>query len=65
MKKTPIFALIAVIIGVIIFSSFMISQNDGSDETEAVVENEEESVTQPQGRNLSIELEENMGFSAP
>ena len=65
MKKTIIYALIAVIIGVIFLSINTIFQNE---DIESVVEEEtnaEEHEDEPSGKKITIELEENMGFSAP
>ena len=62
MKKAIIITLIAVVIGVIFLSISTISQNEDFEEEATDLE---ESEAQPQGRNLSIELEENMGFTAP
>ena len=65
MKKVLIFVLIAVIVGLIFLSIYTVTQNDASDESVVEGENAEESVPEPQGRNLSIELEEDLGFSTP
>ena len=62
MKKAIIFALIAVSIGVIFVSISIISQNEDSEEK---MEDGDEQEAEPQGRNLSIKLDEKMGFSAP
>jgi multisubunit Na+/H+ antiporter MnhB subunit len=65
-RKAIIYALIAVIIGVIFLSINTISQNDDIEESIAEDEvNGEGPEPKPQGRNISIELDENIGFSAP
>jgi len=65
-RKAIIFALIAVIVVVIFLSFNTISQNEDLEESMAEeVVNAEEQVTEPQGRNLSVQLDEKMGFSAP
>ena len=65
MKKSIIFVLIAVIVVSAFLSIYAIIQNDASDESVGEGENAEEPVPEPQGRNLSIELEEDLGFSTP
>jgi hypothetical protein len=60
-KKPLIFLLIALIIGVIFVSISSISQNEDFEEEGMREERESE----PQGRNLSVELNEKMGLSAP
>ncbi len=62
MKKAIIIALIAVVLGVIFLSISTLSQNEDFEEEATDLEVPE---AQPQGRNLSVELEENMGFTAP
>lgn len=62
MKKTIIIALIAVVIGVIFVSIFTMSQNDDFEEK---LGDGDEQAAEPQGRNLSINLDEKMGLSAP
>ena len=67
MKKAIIVGIIAVVIivGVLsILSMNNISLTDGSKSTSKDAENGEEE-SNPVGRNLSIELEEKMGFTAP
>jgi len=65
-KKAIIFALIAVIIGVIFLSINTVSQNEDSEESIAEeTGNTEYQGAEPQGRNLSVQLDEKMGFSAP
>ena len=64
MKKVLIFVLIAVIVGLISLSINTVTQNDASDES-VEGENAEEPAPEPQGRNLSIELEEDFEFSTP
>ena len=66
MKKAIIYSLIVVIIGVIFLSIYPISQNEDIDESigeEAMNATDQEA--EPLGKNISIELEENMGFTAP
>ena len=66
MKKAIIYALIVVIIGVIFLSIYSISQNEDYDESIGKETTDvEEPEAEPTGRNISIELEENMGFTAP
>jgi thioredoxin-related protein len=60
-KKTIIILLLAAIIVVIFVSATTVSQNEDF-EKEVV---DEEQAIEPQGRNLSIRLDEKMGFSAP
>lgn len=62
MKKAIIFALIAVTIGVIFLSIFTIFENEVFEED---FENEGKESPKPQGRNLTVELDEKMGFTAP
>ena len=67
MKKAIIVGIIAVVIivGVLsILSMNNISLTDGSKSTSKDAENGEQE-SNPVGRNLSIELEEKMGFTAP
>ena len=66
MRKAIIFALIAIIVVGIFLSINTISQNEDLEESMAEeVVNAEEQVAEPQGRNLSVQLDEKMGFSAP
>ena len=66
MKKAIIYSLIVVIIGVIFLSINTISQNEDIDESIGKeIMNTTEQEAEPPGRNISIELEENMGFTAP
>ncbi len=66
MNKIFIFPLIAVIIGVIFLSVYSISQNDDYEEPLPVgLEKTEEQKDEPKGRDLSVQLDEKMGFSAP
>lgn len=67
MKKAIIVGIIAVVIivGVLsILSMNAISLTDGSKSTSKDAGNGEQE-SNPVGRNLSIELEEKMGFTAP
>lgn len=66
MKKAIIVGIIAVVIivGVLSLSMNTISLTDGSKSTSKDAENGEKE-SKPVGRNLSIELEEKMGFTAP
>ena len=67
MKKAIIVGIIAlvIIVGVAsILSMNTISLTDGSKSTSKDAENGEQE-SKPVGRNLSIELEEKMGFTAP
>ena len=61
-----IFALIAGIIGAIFLSIIALPQNEDSEEliSDDIV-NSEEQEDKPQGKNLSVQLDEKMGFSAP
>jgi len=66
-KKAIILGIIAVVIivGVVsILSMNTISLTDGSKSTSKDTENGEQE-SKPVGRNLSIELEEKMSFTAP
>jgi len=60
-RKAIILPLIAVIVVVIFLSINTISQNEDLDESIP----EEAVNTESQGRNLSVQLDEKMGFSAP
>ena len=65
MKKAIIVWIIIVILGVVsILSINAIFLTDGSQSTSKDAGNEEQE-SKPVGRNLSIELEEKMGFAAP
>lgn len=66
MKKAIIVGIIAVVIivGVLSLSMNTISLTDGSKSTSKDAENGEKE-SKPVGRNLSIELEEKMGFTIP
>ena len=67
MKKAIIFGIIALVIiaGVVsILSMNTIALTDGSKSTSKVAGNGEQE-SKPVGRNLSIELEEKMGFTNP
>ena len=67
MKKAIIVGIIAlvIIVGVVsILSMNTISLTDGSKSTSKDAGNGEQE-SNPVGRNLSIELEEKMGFTAP
>lgn len=66
MKKAIIVGIIAVVIivGVLSLSMNTISLTDGSKSTSKDAENGEKE-SKPVGRNLSIELEEKMGFTTP
>ena len=66
MKKAIIVGIIAVVIivGVLSLSMNTISLTDGSKSTSKDAENGEKE-SKPVGRNLSIELEEKMGFTNP
>ncbi len=67
MKKAitvGVIAAIIVVLAILSMGSFSISENptkSTSDDFEDEIEKESE----PQGRNISIELEEEMGFSGP
>jgi hypothetical protein len=65
-KKAIIVGIIAVVIivGVLSLSMNTISLTDGSKSTSKDAENGEQE-SNPVGRNLSIKLEEKMGFIAP
>jgi flagellar basal body-associated protein FliL len=65
-KKAIIVGIIAVVIivGVLSLSMNTISLTDGSKSTSKDAENGEKE-SKPVGRNLSIELEEKMGFTTP
>jgi hypothetical protein len=65
-KKAIIVGIIAVVIivGVLSLSMNTISLTDGSKSTSKDAENGEKE-SKPVGRNLSIELEEKMGFTIP
>ena len=66
MNKIIIFSVIAVIIGgifLLILTYFPAEDLKESTETQGESKIEEEN--QPQGRNLSIQLDEKMGLSAP
>ncbi len=65
MKKAIIFALTAVIIVVIFLSINLVSENEDFDKSIEEEEQTEELPVEPQGRNLSVQLDEKMGFSAP
>ena len=66
MKKAILYSLIIVIIGVIFLSINTISQNEDIDESIGKeAKDAEGQEIEPLGRNISIELEENMGFTAP
>ena len=65
MKKAIIFALTAVIIVVIFLSINLVSENEDVDKSIEEEEQTEELPVEPQGRNLSVQLDEKMGFSAP
>ena len=64
MKKNIIFALTAGILLAIILTVISVSENEDIQESEM---NEEEIIEEekPQGRDLSVQLDEKMGFSAP
>ena len=63
MKKNIIFALVAGIIVVIFLTVISVSEYGDVQESEV---NEEEIIEEkPLGRDLSIKLDEKMGFSAP
>ena len=64
MKKNIIFALTAGILLAIILTVISVSEYVDLEESEG---NEEEIIEEekPQGRDLSVQLEEKMGFSAP
>lgn len=67
MKKAIIFGIIAImiIVGVVsILAMNVIPITDDSKSTSNETGNEEQE-SNPVGRNLSIELEEEMGFTAP
>jgi len=64
-KKAIIFALTAVIIVVIFLSINLVSENDDFDKSIEEEEQTEELPVESQGRNLSVQLDEKMGFSAP
>lgn len=66
MKKAIIVGIIAVVIivGVLSLSMNTISLTDGSKSTSKDAENGEKE-SKPVGRNLSIELEEKIGFTTP
>ena len=64
-KKAIIFALIAGMIGVIFLSITTVSQNEDTEEPPAKEAGNTEDLTEPQGRNFSVQLDEKMGFSAP
>jgi hypothetical protein len=56
--------IISIIIGIVLSSTFLIGITmEGTGSTPGTQEGNEESV--PRGRNLSIEFDEKMGFSAP
>ncbi len=65
MKKAIIFALTAVIIVVIFLSINLVTDNEDFDKSIEEEEQTEELPVEPQGRNLSVQLDEKMGFSAP
>ncbi len=65
MKKAIIFALTAVIIVVIFLSINLVSENEDFDKSIEEEEQTEELPVEPQGRNLSVQLDEKMGFSTP
>jgi large-conductance mechanosensitive channel len=64
-KKALIFVLIAVIVGLIFLSINTVTQNEDSQESTPDEPGIEEQDTQPQGRNLSVQIDEKMGFSTP
>ncbi len=64
-KKALIFVLIAVIAGLIFLSINTVTQNEDSQESTPDEPGIEEQDTQPQGRNLSVQIDEKMGFSTP
>jgi len=64
-KKAILFFLIACIIGVIFLSITTVSQNEDSEEPPAKEAGNTEELTELQGRNFSVQLDEKMGFSAP
>jgi len=64
-KKAIIFALTAVIIVVIFLSINLVSENEDFDKSIEEEEQTEELPVEPQGRNLSVQLDEKMGFSTP
>ncbi len=65
MKKAIIFALTAVIIVVIFLSINLVSENEDFDKSMEEEEQTEELPVKPQGRNISVQLDEKMGFSTP
>jgi len=64
-RKAIIFALTAVIIVVIFLSINLVSENEDFDKSIEEEEQTEELPVEPQGRNLSVQLDEKMGFSTP
>lgn len=57
--------IIAIIIGIVLSSAFLIDTMDGIGSTSGNQEGTNETESVPQGRNLTIEFDEKMGFSAP
>ena len=68
MNKAAIIGIIVAgiaigILAAISFDSFSILQDDSNNSP--ILGNEEEENSKPQGRDLTIEFDEKMGFSAP
>jgi len=58
--------IIAIIIGIVLSSTFLIDTTmDGIGSMPGNQEGTNETESVPQGRNLTIEFDEKMGFSAP
>ena len=70
MNKSVIIGIIVsgIVIGVLVvfsFDSFSILKENQNGDNTPILENQEEEKAKPQGRDLTIEFDEKMGFSDP